>query len=150
MYEEEKRKNDTTIEYVPASFGNRLVAYLIDGFILSLISGVLVGASGRGESFALSTLIGFLYYWYFWTQQDGQSPGKSIMKIKVIKTNGAPMTAGDVLLRFIGYGISGMFFALGFLWAAFDADSQGWHDKLAGTYVVEAEPESKKKKYVTV
>jgi uncharacterized RDD family membrane protein YckC len=27
-------------------------------------------------------------------------------------------------------------FALGLIWAAFDIRKQGWHDKIAGTYVV--------------
>jgi hypothetical protein len=40
-------------------------------------------------------------------------------------------------------------FGLSFIWAAFDAHSQGWHDKIANTYVVVAD-EEKKKKYVTV
>jgi uncharacterized RDD family membrane protein YckC len=25
---------------------------------------------------------------------------------------------------------------IGFIWAAFDKNKQGWHDKMAGTYVV--------------
>jgi len=27
---------------------------------------------------------------------------------------------------------------IGVIWAAFDAQKQGWHDKIAGTYVVKA------------
>jgi uncharacterized RDD family membrane protein YckC len=148
MYEDEKPKNDAVAqEYVPASFGNRFIAYLLDGFILGILTGFFVGLTGRGESFALSTLIAFLYYWYFWSQRDGQSPGKSVVNIKVIKTTGAPLTASDVILRLIGYWVSGICFGLGFLWASWDSKSQAWHDKIAGTYVVEAAPE-KKKKYV--
>ncbi|MBZ0299461.1 MAG: RDD family protein [Anaerolineae bacterium] len=151
MYDtQEKRKNSDVSAYVTASFGSRFVAYLIDGFVISLVGGLVVGTTRHAESFALSTLVGFIYYWYFWTQRDGQTPGKAIMHIRVIKTSGEPMTAGDVIVRMVGYWISGMFFALGFLWAAFDSRGQGWHDKIAGTYVVEAEPEEKKKKYVTV
>jgi uncharacterized RDD family membrane protein YckC len=149
MYTEEKLKNeDVAANYTLASFGSRFIAYIIDGFILSLLGGLAVGMTGRGESFALTTLVSFLYYWYFWTRQDGQTPGKSVMNIRIIKTTGAPLNETDVLLRFIGYWVSGVFFALGFLWAAFDSHSQAWHDKIAGTYVVETE--SKKKKRITV
>ncbi|MBI5649101.1 MAG: RDD family protein [Chloroflexi bacterium] len=35
-------------------------------------------------------------------------------------------------------GTSGFVFALGFIWILFDTDKQGWHDKIAGTYVVKA------------
>jgi uncharacterized RDD family membrane protein YckC len=38
----------------------------------------------------------------------------------------------------IGYAISGFFLGLGFLWTAWDSESQGWHDKIASTYVVQA------------
>jgi uncharacterized RDD family membrane protein YckC len=147
--QQEKRKNDEIAAYVTAGFGSRLVAYFIDGFIISLLGGLAVATTGRGESFALSTLVTFLYYWYFWTQRDGQTPGKSAMRIKIIKTTGEPMTAGDVVLRYFGYWVSGVFFGLGFIWAAFDSRGQGWHDKIAGTYVVETESR-KKKKYVIV
>jgi uncharacterized RDD family membrane protein YckC len=148
MYDDDKRKNDEVSTYPIASFGARFIAYFIDAIILGIISGLVVATTGRGESFALSTLVSFLYYWYFWTNHDGQSPGKRIMKIKVVKTTGEPLTAVDVLARVFGYWLSGMAFGLGFLWAAFDSKSQGWHDKIAGTYVVEAYPE--KQKYVTL
>ncbi len=149
MYTEEKLKNeDVGMTYTPADFGNRFIAYVIDGFIIGIVGGLVVAASGRGESFALSTLVGFFYYWYFWTQRDGQTPGKSAMNIRVIKTSGAPMTTSDVVLRFVGYWVSGLLFGLGFLWALWDSESQAWHDKIAGTYVVQTE--SKKKKMVTV
>jgi uncharacterized RDD family membrane protein YckC len=31
---------------------------------------------------------------------------------------------------------SGAFFGLGYFWAIFDKNAQGWHDKLAGTVVI--------------
>lgn len=151
MYIDEKRKNDDVIaEYIPATFGSRAAAYIIDGFIVSIISGIAIGMTGRGESFAISALISFLFFWYFCTRNDGQTPGKAMMRIKIVKTNGEPMTSGDVILRLIGYWVSSVCLGLGFIWAAFDSKGQAWHDKMAGTYVVETEPEKKKKKYVAV
>jgi uncharacterized RDD family membrane protein YckC len=147
MYEDEKFKNDDVAAYIPATFGSRAVAYIVDGIIVSVISGVVLGATGRGESFALSTLISFLFFWYFCTRNDGQTPGKVMMHIKIIKTNGAPMSSGDVILRLIGYWVSTICLGIGFFWAAFDSNCQAWHDKIAGTYVIQTEP-SKKKKYV--
>jgi uncharacterized RDD family membrane protein YckC len=149
MYEDEKFKNDDVAAYIPATFGSRAVAYIVDGIIVSVISGVVLGATGRGESFALSTLISFLFFWYFCTRNDGQTPGKVMMRIKIIKTNGAPLSSTDVILRLIGYWVSTVCLGLGFIWAAFDSNSQAWHDKIAGTYVVQDMAE-KKKKYVTV
>jgi uncharacterized RDD family membrane protein YckC len=34
--------------------------------------------------------------------------------------------------------ISVIVLLIGVIWAAFDANKQGWHDKIAGTYVVKA------------
>ncbi|MBW2651381.1 MAG: RDD family protein [Deltaproteobacteria bacterium] len=36
----------------------------------------------------------------------------------------------------VGYIISKLPFFLGFIWVAFDGRKQGWHDKIAGTYVI--------------
>lgn len=141
-----KTKNDVTPVYELAGFGRRLLAYIIDGFVISGATGISYAITGRSESFALSTLLTFLYLWYFWTQNDGQTPGKVIVGIRVIKANGEPMTAGDVVVRYIGYLVSSLFFMLGFLWALFDAHNQGWHDKLAGTYVVRASDRQKRKR----
>src|SRR5690606_15441256 len=38
--------------------------------------------------------------------------------------------------EWIGKWISGLIFGLGFLWILFDRDNQGWHAKIASTYVV--------------
>ena len=42
----------------------------------------------------------------------------------------------EVLLRYVGIIISIIPLFLGLIWAAFDSRKQGWHDKIAGTYVV--------------
>jgi hypothetical protein len=39
----------------------------------------------------------------------------------------------------VGYIISGLALSLGFIWLAFDPKRQGWHDKIARTYVVNEE-----------
>ncbi len=39
------------------------------------------------------------------------------------------------VLRYIGYFLSALPLDFGFLWIAFDARKQGWHDKLASTVV---------------
>lgn len=33
--------------------------------------------------------------------------------------------------------VSGIVFCLGYFWIIWDDEKQGWHDKIAGTYVVE-------------
>jgi len=58
--------------------------------------------------------------------------------MKFVKSNGEKATFGTMFLReIIGKFISSLFFGLGYFWAIWDKDRQAWHDKIAGTYVLE-------------
>jgi uncharacterized RDD family membrane protein YckC len=138
-------------------FGRRLVATLIDGILLAFFTFVVIFAIGfvgifvqmynPNEPLALSGLIvvcgailSVIYYVGFWSQ-SGQTLGKTLLGIKVIGKDGSPLSVGKALLRYIGYIVSAVLWSLGFLWVAFDRMRQGWHDKIAGTYVVYVEDE---------
>jgi len=136
-------------------FGRRLVAYIIDAIVLNVVSGCLgfaigaaslpAAASSREASAGanlvaglLGLLIGVVYFVAFWAT-TGQTLGKMALGIKVISTDGSPVSWGKAIVRYVGYIISGLVLFLGFIWVAFDARRQGWHDKIAGTYVVRKE-----------
>jgi uncharacterized RDD family membrane protein YckC len=126
-----------TINFELADIERRFEALLIDALILSAISSLsFIGARGLGLS--LSFLIAPLYYWFFLTRNNGQTPGKKLMKIRVIKVNGTAISDADAVIRYIGYLVNNFFF-IGWAWALFDDKRQGWHDKIAETYVVKAE-----------
>lgn len=150
MAEKEKRKNQVHQQHELASVGARFVALMVDNTVLSFVSTFSLSFTGPRNSLAFSLLVYFLYYWLFWTQRDGQTPGKMLMRIKIIRTDGQPLTAGDCVLRYLGYFIDAFAFGLGFLWAAFDKNNQGWHDKIARTYVVRSQAAEQHKKYVTI
>lgn len=133
-YEKPKRG---AAEYELADVGTRFIALIIDGIILGIIGGILF-SGGRGTGGVIGFIIGVIYQWYFLTQQNGQTLGKRIMGIRVIKTSGEPLTATDAVVRYIGYYIDTVVFMLGWIWALFDGNNQAWHDKLASTYVVRA------------
>ncbi len=59
-----------------------------------------------------------------------------MLGLRVIKTDGSPITVGTAILRYIGYIINTVIILMGWIWIIFDAQHQGWHDKLAGTVVV--------------
>ena len=68
---------------------------------------------------------------------NGQTLGKMMLRLRVVKKRGGRITLLDALLRNVfGYTVS-QIFLLGYLWALFDAEKQAWHDKMAGTVVVE-------------
>jgi uncharacterized RDD family membrane protein YckC len=122
-----------------ASLLGRLIALIVDGIILGVLSflaGLILG--DRIFGIGVGFIVGVIYNSYFWTQNNGQTPGKSLMGIRVVKTNGQPIGILDAVIRYIGYYINTFLLFLGWLWAVFDSRNQGFHDKLAGTVVVNA------------
>lgn len=122
-----------------ASFGERAVALIIDSIILSVIGGIF--GAGGGAVIAggfVGFIIGAAYQWYFLTRQDGQTIGKMMLGLRVIKTDGTPISDAEAIMRYVGYLINTPLLLIGWLWALIDDSRQGFHDKLANTYVVKA------------
>lgn len=143
--------NDTShaTTYELASMGNRLVAFIIDYLIMSAISFIIFMFVGSFVTTLFQLLILDIaitagYHWYYWTRRDGQTPGKRIMNIRVIKTDGSALSDSDALLRIFGYYVGRMTLGLGYLWAVFDENNQGWQDKMANTYVIATEASTRK------
>jgi len=75
------------------------------------------------------------YFIFFWTLAS-QTPGKTLMGLRIVTTAGQPLTFGRSVRRLLGYIVSIMALWLGFVWILVDNRRQGWHDKIAGTLVV--------------
>ena len=103
-----------------AGFWRRLLAFFIDGIILSIIS------------WGGANLIYFIGMWAW----KGQTLGQMVAKIKVIKIDGLPVDLRVATLRYLGYLGCILTLGIGFLWIFFDKKKQGLHDKLADTYVI--------------
>ena len=75
----------------------------------------------------------------FW-RACGATPGKIALALRIVdaKSGGPPKTL-QLIVRFIAYAVSALPLYLGFLWAAVDRRKQGWHDKIAGTIVINSE-----------
>lgn len=128
-----------------ASPGARLVAYIVDVLIqFALFIGVIAIAAILAVVFPPLFLLGFLawfvigigYFPYFWAK-SGQTPGMKLMQIKVVRdADGGPVSAGQAILRLIGYWVSGFVFYVGYIWIFIDKRKRGWHDLIAGTIVI--------------
>jgi len=67
----------------------------------------------------------------------GGTPGKIILRLKVLTIEGGKVSFGRALLReMVGKWISSLAFDIGYLWALWDSKHQTWHDKIANTVVV--------------
>ena len=128
-----------------AGFWRRAGAYVIDIVIVwSAILGLQLLTWVLPRSLAgpidllfpllfLTILLG--YFPYFWAN-SGQTPGKRLLGLKVVSTAGNKLSMGRAWVRLVGYWVSSLPLAPGYIWVALDRRKQGWHDKIAGTQVV--------------
>lgn len=140
--------------YAFGGFGERLVAYLVDWFLVSIVliivflvgseiaTRVDLGGDGAaaavliGLTFLAALLVGFGYFPWFWAR-GGQTPGMRLFGLRVVRdSDGGPVGAGGAMLRLVGYCVSGALFSLGYIWILIDKRKRGWHDLIAGTVVV--------------
>ena len=133
-----------------AGFWVRFIALFIDGLIVGIPGGIIVailaGVAGKDATGVIIVLYGLFilaevaYFVYFWSRPAGQTLGMKMFKLRVVKTDGSPLTVGGAIVRYVGYIVDSIIFGLpiGYIWAAFDKDKQAWHDKMAGTYVIKS------------
>jgi uncharacterized RDD family membrane protein YckC len=123
-----------------AGFGRRFVQYLIDAILIGIVAaavGAALSMSQNGRS-GLSLLFLLIYF----TVLEGarsQTLGMQVMGLKVVdaRTGGA-IDYSRAFIRSLGRIVASLVCALGYLWVIWDKEKQGWHDKIATTYVVRA------------
>ncbi len=86
-------------------------------------------------TFSIWALVIFLYFWLT-TFGGGQSIGKMLLKMRVIRLDASPCKLTCALWRTIFQFISVMLFFFGFFWAIFDCKRQSFHDKVVKTVVI--------------
>jgi uncharacterized RDD family membrane protein YckC len=120
-----------------ASFGRRLVAYLIDAAIYLVVYFVVFAISDQNLATVVGLIFGLLYFAYFEGGPTGQTLGKRALGIRVIDfSGGGPIGFGRGVIRYLGRLVSGFVCLLGYLWMLWDKEKQTWHDKFATTVVV--------------
>lgn len=148
-----------------AGFVSRLIATLVDIGILTAVNVVLawaaiellayVGADVRNcpdlesetpilavlchGALVVAMLVGTwgpaVYALFFWST-TGQTPGKAVMGVRVVRLDGKPMTVWTAARRIAGYFLSLAAVGVGFLVILVDDRRRGWHDRIAGTCVI--------------
>lgn len=93
--------------------------------------------------FALGYNLALLVIWflYWWASNAlGASLGKLAVGSRVVRADGHRPGFGRGLARTAVAVLSTYAFFIGYLWAFWDARTQTWHDKAAGTFVVRVRP----------
>lgn len=139
-----------------APFSVRLMALMIDFFLLGMVYLVGLGLAGvhafgllngsldiflnLSALFSFFLLLGpfFISMSYFTLLHayGGQTIGKAIMGIKVVTVSGSDLGYVRSWLRWVAYHVSAFPFLAGFLWTVLDAQSRSWHDLLVQSKVI--------------
>jgi len=147
-----------------ASWGSRLGAYLIDGLILLVPAVVLTIivvaiAAGSDTGAIVTGVFGFLAYLVVLFMyapvlmaregvNNGQTWGKQMLGVRVVRDNGQTMSFGWAALREIAVKGLAVTIAssiipiipwfLNFFWPLWDDENRALHDMICSTHVVSA------------
>lgn len=132
------------IQYPVASVGDRIVAFLLDRLILIaytvFIFALFINLEMRVTWlwYAFLGIPWIFYHLFFEIVMNGQSPGKRVMKVKVVRLDGTPPTIGNYLMRWVFsfidyYFLSGV---IAMIVIATGGKGQRLGDLVAGTSVV--------------
>ncbi len=150
---------NVVFNYEVAGIASRCIAAAIDTFILLIIQitvyltlfAVLIlilgelpdpEGSALGWILAILGLIGFALFWgyyiFFELRWNGQSPGKRRMHLRVVRTDGMPITFSESLIRNLVRLIDFLpvYYGLGLIVMFVNSQARRLGDLAAGTLVV--------------
>ncbi|WP_424494289.1 RDD family protein [Salinimicrobium sp. GXAS 041] len=141
-----------TITQNVAGIGERILAFLIDGLImlayaiiLAFFLGSLELSAGGEWVFILAVGLPIFLYFLVWeTLWNGQTPGKAVLKLRVVKLDGAKPAFSNFLVRWLLRVIditltSGSVAVVTIL---FNGKGQRLGDLAAGTTVISEKPQT--------
>jgi uncharacterized RDD family membrane protein YckC len=144
----------TSLEFAIAGIGSRFLALAFDTLIQSVaiiliftISGLLIGSLFHGSfgatwTLALAILVVFIlffgYFAIFEAIWNGQTPGKRITHIRVIKDSGRPITPAESVGRNLLRIVDSLpfFYAIGIVSVLLSKQNKRLGDFVAGTIVI--------------
>jgi uncharacterized RDD family membrane protein YckC len=130
---------------VYASFGMRAVAKIIDFIIIAVLNTAFTAAwSGPAQVapdvlkglFAMSGLLFIVAYNAGFVERFGATPGKLLLKLRVVQAGGEPLGPGRAFARASAELLSGWTCYIGYLVALFNDEHRALHDMICNTRVV--------------
>jgi uncharacterized RDD family membrane protein YckC len=112
-----------------AGFWIRMAALLLDALLIGFLLGV------PRHLHHLELLVLATYGAVMWKLR-GSTIGGIVFDLQVVRLDGRALDWETAIVRALGCFLSLAVAGLGFFWIAFDDDKQAWHDKIAGTVVV--------------
>ncbi|HZP98818.1 MAG TPA: RDD family protein [Reyranella sp.] len=141
--------NDSTAPRGYGGFWLRVVAYIIDAFVLAIPTGILGAIVGAGMMSGAagmsgvhlginlaSLLLGWLYFALMESSERGATLGKMAVGLRVVTDQGQRLSFANATGRYFAKFISAIILCIGFIMVAFTDRKRGLHDMIAGTLVV--------------
>jgi uncharacterized RDD family membrane protein YckC len=123
-------------------FWQRVLALTIDEILLVGVTALALARLNRFDIFhawwiriLFYELIDYNYYTLCW-RFGGQTVGKRIMRAKVVRMDGRPLSYWDAVVRYWVWMVGMALAGIGYFWIAWDREKRGWNDHVAKTRVV--------------
>ncbi|MFQ5801360.1 MAG: RDD family protein [Candidatus Methylomirabilales bacterium] len=151
--------------FVYAGFGRRTLAILTDSLLLFVLTvlamtlasltavggGTVAGEVTRqvklvasGAAVVAGFAVSLAYHVLCWGQ-GGQTPGKMLMGLQVVREDGEEIGYSRAFLRWVGYFGALLPLGIGFILVLFHPRRRGLHDLLAGTCVIRVGSEDRER-----
>ncbi len=140
-------------QMVYGGFWIRFGARFVDGIILLIVNMVVrlpfqMSLMNAGPNTSVSGVLGVfgfllllqvafnIAYETFFIGKYGATPGKMACKLRVVMSDGSPVSYLRAFARYFAYILSGFTLLIGFIIAAFDSEKRALHDHICNTRVV--------------
>jgi uncharacterized RDD family membrane protein YckC len=128
-------------------FWIRVVAYLIDGILLTIVCGVMerilgidIFASDWEHYDPMANVISLVIWWLYFALLEssprGATVGKMAMGLRVVTGSGQRLSFLNATGRYFAKIVSGIILGIGFIMIAFTDRKRGLHDMIADTLVI--------------
>lgn len=140
---------------VLASIGKRFAALIVDSMLVGVVSVPIAFAimaflfrtpndppSEETVALYMFAIIGVLglwvlFYMTWFVGRFGATPGKMLLGIKIVRSDGSPVSYLRAFARFWAHQLSANIMYIGFIIALFDEQRRGLHDHICDTRVIE-------------
>lgn len=129
-------------------FWIRLVAYIIDAILISVVLGVVTSIFGvrymdmddmsqiDPTVNLLSLAVAWLYFALMESSERGATVGKMAMGLRVVTNDGKRLSFMNATGRYFAKILSAIIFCIGYIMIAFTDRKRGLHDMIASTLVI--------------
>lgn len=138
-------------DIVYAGFWKRAAAAIVDSILIGIIGGfggealgTLLGDLAGGGELAVAMMILLVtlilqvcYYAFFHASFNAATPGKMLIGIKVVRSDGETISFLRAVARYFATIPSSILLGIGYLMAGFTARKQALHDMICDTLVVD-------------